>query len=257
MAVTEPHDQRAAGRVGGVRSPAGPTGDGLDLDRRLQAADPLAGGLSDDSAAVLVRRLAADVAGGGAPVVTSRRRTTLTLLAAALLLCLAAGSPVIAHRLSAWTGIHGSGIGEEDASEYLLSSAPDYRQAVESLRPSHIPLPPGYEWRKAVDRFTAWDSEPTMYSATGIKDIYAGFAACAWEAEWLAGRRASDAGRVRAATTMLAEARSWPDAGADKTGGARRQRDEIATAAANGDAVPLRQDVKVNCDPSWIRSGGR
>jgi hypothetical protein len=82
-------------------------------------------------------------------------------------------------------------------------------------------------------------------------------AACAWEAEWLAGRHAGDAGRVRAATTMLAEARSWPDAGAAKTGGARRQRDEIATAAANGDAAPLRQDVKVNCDPSWIRSGGR
>jgi hypothetical protein len=119
------------------------------------------------------------VAGGGAPVVTSRRRrTTLVLLAAALLLCLAAGSPVIAHRLSAWTGIHGSGIGE-DTSEYLLSSAPDYRQAVESLRLAHIPLPPGYEWRKAVDLFTAWDSEPTMYSATGIKDIYVGFATCA------------------------------------------------------------------------------
>jgi hypothetical protein len=42
-----------------------------------------------------------------------------------------------------------------------------------------------------------------MYAATGIKDICAGFAACAWEAEWLAGRRAGDAGRVRAATTML------------------------------------------------------
>jgi hypothetical protein len=172
-------------------------------------------------------------------------------------MCLAAGSPVIAQRLSAWTGIHGSGVGEEDTSEYLLSSTPDYRQAVESLRPAHIPLPPGYEWRKAVDLFTAWDSEPTMYSATGIKDIYAGFAACAWEAEWLAGRRAGDAGRVRAATTVLAEARSWPDAGADKTGGARRQRDEIATSAANGDAAPLRQDIKANCDPSWIRSGAR
>jgi hypothetical protein len=260
MALTEPHDQRAAGRAGGARSPAGPTGDGPSLDRRLQAADPLAGVLSDDSAAVLVRRLAADVAGGGALAVMlrrRRRRTTLALLAAALLLCLAAGSPVIAQRLSAWTGIHGSGVGEEDTSEYLLSSTPDYRQAVESLRPAHIPLPPGYEWRKAVDLFTAWDSEPTMYSATGIKDIYAGFAACAWEAEWLAGRRAGDAGRVRAATTVLAEARSWPDAGADKTGGARRQRDEIATAAANGDAAPLRQDIKVNCDPSSIRSGAR
>ena len=100
MAVTEPHDQRAAGRVGGAGSPAGPTGDGPGLDRRLQAADPLAGVLSDDSAAVLVRRLAADVAGGVAPAVTSRRRrcrTTLVLLAAALLLCLAAASPVIAH----------------------------------------------------------------------------------------------------------------------------------------------------------------
>jgi RNA polymerase sigma-70 factor (ECF subfamily) len=57
-------------------------------DRRLQAADPLAGVLSDDSAAVL-----------------------------------AAGSPVIAHRLSAWTGIHGSGIGEEEAAAWLFGIA--------------------------------------------------------------------------------------------------------------------------------------
>jgi hypothetical protein len=57
-------------------------------DRRLQAADPLAGVLSDDSAAVL-----------------------------------AAGSPVIAHRLSAWTGIHGSGIGEEEAAAWLFGMA--------------------------------------------------------------------------------------------------------------------------------------
>ena len=56
MAVTEPHDQHAAARGGGARSPAGPTGQGLD--RRLRAADPLAGALSDDTTAVLVRRLA-------------------------------------------------------------------------------------------------------------------------------------------------------------------------------------------------------
>jgi hypothetical protein len=166
------------------------------------------------------------------------RRTTLALLAAALL-CLAVGSPGIAQRLAAWTGIHGSGFGEEDTSEYLLSTAPDYRQAVESLRPAHLPLPPGYDWRKAVDLFTALDMrEPTYVPATSIKDNYAGYAACAWEAEWLAGRRTGDTGRVRGATEVLAEARSWPDAGADKTGGARRARDQIATAAANG--VPAR-----------------
>jgi hypothetical protein len=43
---------------------------------------------------------------------------------------------------------------------------------------------------------------------------------------------------------LLAEARSWPDPGADKTGGARRQRDLIATAAAGGDREPLRVDVR-------------
>lgn len=152
-----------------------------------------------------------------------------------MLLCLAAGGPGLADRLSAWTGIHGSGVGEEDTSEYLLSTAPDFRRAVESLRPAHLPLPPGYTWRRArvfqaVDR-----REPTSISATAIKDIYAMYAACTWEAEWLAGRRAGDTGRVRTATRVLAEARSWPDAGADKTGGARRARAEIAKAAANGD----------------------
>lgn len=88
-------------------------------------------------------------------------------------------------------------------------------------------------------------------------DIYAGYAACTWEAEWLAGRRVGDTGRVRTATGVLAEARSWPDAGADKTGGARQARDQIATAAAHGDPGPLRQDLRVNCPPEWIRKGAR
>ena len=260
MHVTVPNDHRAAGGAD-ARSPVEPTGEDPGLYRRLRAADPLTGVLPDDSSTVLVRRLAADVAGDGTPALPSRRRrrrTALTLLAAALLLCLAASSPGIAQRLAAWTGIHGSGIGEEDTSEYLLSSAPDYRQAVESLRPTHLPLPPGYDWRKAVDLFTALDMrEPTQVSATSIRDTYAGYAACAWEAEWLAGRRADDTGRVRAATRVLAEARSWPDAGADKTGGARQARDQIATAAANGDPGPLRDDVKANCPPEWTRSSDR
>jgi hypothetical protein len=231
-----------------------------DLDRRLRDADPLAGVLGDDHTAVLVRRLAAEVAGDGTPAARPRRRrrrTAIALLSAAVLVCLAAGGPGIADRLSAWTGIHGSGVGEEDTSEYLLSTAPDFRRAVESLRPAHLPLPPGYTWRRARV-FEAVDMrEPTYISATAIKDIYAMYAACTWEAEWLAGRRAGDTGRVRTATGVLAEARSWPDAGADKTGGARRARAEIATAAANGDPGPLRVDLRAACRPEWTRGGAR
>ena len=48
-----------------------------------------------------------------------------------------------------------------------------------------------------------------------------------------------------------------PDAGADKTGGARQQRDQIATAAANGNPGPPRDDVKANCPPAWTRSSDR
>jgi hypothetical protein len=69
---------------------------------------------------------------------------------AAVLLCLAAGGPGIADRLSAWTGIHGSGVGEEDTSEYLLSTAPDFRRAVESLRPAHLGPPAGRSGPGAV-----------------------------------------------------------------------------------------------------------
>jgi len=208
-----------------------------DLARRLRDADPLAGVLGDDRTAVLVHRL----------------------LSAALLLCLAAGGPGLADRLSAWTGIHGSGVGEEDTKEYLLSTAFDFRRAVESLRPAHLPLPPGYIWIwrrarvfQAVDR-----REPTSISATAIKDIYAMYAACTWEAEWLAGRRAGDTSRVRTATRVLAEARSWPDAGADKTGGARWARAEIAKAAANGDPGPLRVDLRAACRPGPAPRPGR
>jgi hypothetical protein len=191
----------AHSRWAGAGSPADRSGDDPGLDRRLRAADPLAGVLPDDSSSVLVRRLAADLAGEDTPAVPSRRRrrrrTTLALLSAAVLLGLAVGSPGIAHRLAAWTGIHGTGSGEEDTSEHLLSTAPDYLRAVESLRPAHIPLPPGYDWRKAVELFTELDlREPTHVPATSIKDNYAGYAACAWEAEWLAGRRTGDAGPV-------------------------------------------------------------
>ena len=52
-------------------------------------------------------------------------------------------------RLAHWSRGRGAGVGEEDTSEYLLTTAPDFRQALESLRPTHLPLPPGYEWRKA------------------------------------------------------------------------------------------------------------
>jgi hypothetical protein len=260
--VTEPRDHRDAGGAA-APSAAAPalSADQVGLERRLRAADPLAGRLPDERSTVLVGRLAADLAAGtpaAARRPQGRRRTTIALLAAALLVCLALASPGIAERFSAWTGTHGSGVGEEDTSEYLLSTAPDYLRAVESLRPAHIPLPPGYEWGKAVELFTELDlSEPTMVPATRIKDLYGHYAACAWEAEWLAGRRTGDTARVQAATRVLTEARSWPDAAADKTGGARRWRDELATAAETGDPGPLRQDLEVNCPPEWIRSGDR
>ena len=138
--MTAPNDHPLAGGAS-AHLPVDPTGDDPGLERRLRAADPLAGVLPDDASTALVRRLAADVA-AGALVPWSRRRqrrrATLTLLAAAILLCLAAGTPGIAHRLASWTGIHGSGVGEEDTSEYLLTTAPDFRQALESLHP-HTP----------------------------------------------------------------------------------------------------------------------
>ena len=144
MPVTAPNDRPPAGGAS-AHLPVDPTGEDPGLERRLRASDPLAGVLPDDASTALVGQLAADVA-AGALVPWSRRRqrrrATLTLLAAAILLCLAAGTPGIAHRLAAWTGIHGSGVGEEDTSEYLLTTAPDFRQALESLRPTHLPLPP-------------------------------------------------------------------------------------------------------------------
>jgi hypothetical protein len=144
MRVTAPQDHRAPGGAG-ARSPVDPTGDDPGLDRRLRAADPLAGVLPDDSSTVLVRRLAADVVGDGTRALPSRRRrrrrTTLALLAAALLLCLAVGSPGIAQRLAAWTGIHGSGFGEEDTSEYLLSTAPRLPSGGRVATPGAPPAP--------------------------------------------------------------------------------------------------------------------
>lgn len=125
----------------------------------------------------------------------------------------------------------GSTVGEEDTSEYLLSTAPDFRRAVESLRPAHLPLPPGYTWRRArvfeaVDR-----PEPTYISATAINHIYAMYAACIWEAEWLAGRRAGDTGRVRTATRVLGTL----------VAGRRRRQDRRRAAGAGRDRQGRRE----------------
>jgi hypothetical protein len=66
MPVTVPNDHPPAGGAS-ARSPVGPTGDDPGLDRRLRAADLLAGVLPDDASTALVDRLAAEVAAGASP----------------------------------------------------------------------------------------------------------------------------------------------------------------------------------------------
>ncbi|MEV6305542.1 hypothetical protein AB0M02_39430 [Actinoplanes sp. NPDC051861] len=202
-----------------------------ELDRLLRVADPVPGGVPGTSR--LLERLAEEVTRG------RRRRHTRRFLvgSVAALLSLTAGGVAFGDSISAYTGWFGPRTSESDESEWLRTDAPDYRQAVERLVPSGIPLPADYSWAPRTDMFVEQGREqPSLKQATGIRGEFALYAQCTWRLEWMSAHRLGDAGRADHAVRALREAPGWAELAAIDGGGVRDGIRQVAEAAARGDA---------------------
>lgn len=262
-----------------------------ELDRRMRSADPVGPALA---ASADVGRLVSELAraavatgagstggtaGGTGPIGTtperldrlarSRRRGPTSrrvpgrprawqrvavagLAAAALLGTAFASSDGLAR-----TGIFGSpGFTESDTSEWLNTGAPDFREVVESLRPSDIPLPAGRSWQPVIDQQVAnGQREPARMQVTGVRQAFAFYAVCVWDGEWLAARQAGDTVRVGRAVEVIRGVPSWPIFVENDGGGTVDWLRSIAEAATHGDEGPVRQNIRANCTSSWIGVG--
>ncbi|MFG2040824.1 hypothetical protein [Dactylosporangium sp. NPDC048998] len=152
--------------------------------------------------------------------------------------------------VSTHTREYGPGNTENDKSEWLRSNGDDYREVVEELRPTEVPVPPGFSYTADVDAFIKWTTkEPALIQVTSVRSSYAYWAKCAWEREWLAAHAAGDGPRRAEATAILRDVPSWPLIVATASGSTVDHLRTVAQAADRGDGDPVRRDVENNCRP--------
>ncbi|MEV4385918.1 hypothetical protein AB0J68_09320 [Micromonospora sp. NPDC049580] len=171
--------------------------------------------------------------------------TTAGVLAALLITPTTAfGDATPAH-----TGEYGRpGYTENDTSEYLRTDGGDFREVVQELRPTEVPVPPGYSFAPDIDEFVSGlGSEPAVIPVTAVRGTYAAWAACAWKADWLAAQAAEDGPRSATAVAILREVPSWPLIIQTDGGGIRQQHRKVAEAAERADLSVVRDDVRDNC----------
>lgn len=187
---------------------------------------------------------------GAADRVTRGARRWQSLAAAVgVLVALLLSSAAVGHAAPAHTGEYGHhGYTENDASEYIRTDGVDFREVVQELRPPQVPVPPGYSLTADVDELVAGlGHEPAVIQLTAVRGIYAGWAACAWKADWLTAQAAGDEPRSVTAAAMLRQVPTWPLVAQTDGGGIRQQHRRIAEAAEQGDASTVRDDVRDNC----------
>jgi len=231
-----------------------------ELDRLLRLADPgpaeaASGGDLDSIVGEIGRAVMSADAPATAAARTVRRRGRWSLAAivgvVAALLTATTAVAYAAVTISARTGEYGrGGQTENDASEWLRSDGVDFRQVVEGLRPTEVPVPQGYSYTADVEAFIAvMAGDPASVQVTGVQGSYAFWAVCAWEKEWLAADDAGDGARRAAATATLLDVPSWPLIVKTHTVGSLGHRRSLAEAAVRGDAPALRRDVELSCSP--------
>ncbi|EFC85911.1 hypothetical protein [Parafrankia sp. EUN1f] len=252
--------------------------EGGELNRRVRAADPLGpdfttsedvGRLVDELASAVVRTGRAEPSAGSAHRAATtraprhnptwadqagarRRRVLVATLATLALLGTAAFT--FGDDLVARTGMFGSpGMTENDTSEWLNTRASDFREVMESLQPTDIPLPAGRSWQPVIDNNVAnGQREGGLMQVTGVRAAFAFYAECVWDYEWLVARQAGDSGRVDRAVEVMGGMASWPIVVATDGGGVRDWLRNVADAAARGDEGPVRQNLAANCEADWI-----
>ncbi|HEX5597823.1 MAG TPA: hypothetical protein VFX61_17690 [Micromonosporaceae bacterium] len=229
-----------------------------DLELLLRMADPVPDfAAADGETGFLVGELARSVVtqdrlpaptGPRASRRHRRRRSTIVaVLVAALTVGIGGGA--FAYVSKARTGEFGRpGMTENDTSEWLRTDADDFRQVVEELRPAYLPLPAGESFTPAIDLLIKnYGHEHALMQVTGVQAHYASYAACRWEAEWLAAHAEADRERRDRAVEVLRAVPSWPAIVASDGGGVRELHHGIAEAAARGDDEVVRRDLEINC----------
>ncbi|HEX5596168.1 MAG TPA: hypothetical protein VFX61_09170 [Micromonosporaceae bacterium] len=235
-----------------------PTADDDELDRLLALADPAPNRVATDGdAALLVGELARSVLAQEqrpAPTVNRagrrhRRRRSAIVAGLVAALTLGIGGVAFGYVSKARTGKFGlPGMTENDTSEWLRTDAVDFRQVVEELRPTDLPLPVNESFTPAVDLLIKnYGNERAVIQVTAVRSHYASYAACSWEAEWLAAHTEADRDRMDRAVEVLRSVPSWPAIVAVDGGGVRELHRDIAEAAARGDDAVVRRDLDINC----------
>ncbi|MFF0467630.1 hypothetical protein ACFYPX_09430 [Micromonospora zamorensis] len=183
------------------------------------------------------------------------RRWQSIAVTTGVLAALLAPTTAFGYAAPASTGEYGQpGYTENDTSEYLRTDGVDFREVVQVLRPTEVPVPPGYSFASDIEEFVSGvGGEPAVIQVTAIRGIYAGWAACAWKADWLAARFAGDEPRSAAAVAVLREVSSWPLVGQTDGGGIRQQHRKVAEAAERGDVTVVGDDIRSNCPRHLIR----
>ncbi|MEU3455185.1 hypothetical protein ABZ671_16560 [Micromonospora sp. NPDC006766] len=128
-----------------------------ELDRLLRSADPGPGpnvtALVDEiGQAVMVADpiRSTDRRGAG----RGRRWSAAAVVGVVAALLTATTAVAYTALVSARTGEYGKpGVTENDTSEWLRSDGDDFRKVVEELRPTEVPVPPGFTYAANVDAY--------------------------------------------------------------------------------------------------------
>ncbi|TYP87853.1 hypothetical protein [Blastococcus xanthinilyticus] len=151
---------------------------------------------------------------GDREVAARRRRRATRLASVTLAVAVAgAGTAAAADYLATRTGQENTGWEvEAGGSGEILNMGGSDRSEVFAEVTADIAFPPGYEAQRtwALEFFP--HATDTLISEEFLRSWVAGNAVCTWADAWIAADTAGDAtARAAAATTVLAEAVSWPD----------------------------------------------
>jgi hypothetical protein len=178
-----------------------------------------------------------------------RHSRRFLVVALALILLATAGTALgIGYVLTAHTGWFGNPEHtEEDGSEWLDMTAPDFRAVAATLVPD-VPLPEGVSWDGELDRLAAWGrAENAMMQETGVTARLAAFARCAWLQHWRTEHTAGRDGSAREALAVLDASASWPIVVATDGGGVVEHDREVNRAADRGDVAAVDYELALNC----------
>ena len=240
------------------------------LVERVALADPLgddaiAGPVLDLVLAELARSIIAEPDGAQADVARSsgrrvpggrRRRLSSrvsrpgrVVLIAVSVVSLSA-TAAVAYNATAHTGFFGHpGQTENDTSEFLNTSAPDFPAILRTLVPTEIALPPDASWEPAIQRQIAFgQGDRGLQQATGLRGTLALYAYCSWVGHWLDVQAAGDRAAAADAVAGIARIPESPVVAKIDGGGVREGMRRIATAAGRGQVAPVQSEYQLNCD---------